>query len=240
MRTIHRERKSRFFCLRSRYAYVSPRSTVSRAWRYVLRRPPTNPLACFMVFLWRRRVFGPPFARGMARLLEVGEQTLDRLLVRLVDQRGLAEPALLLAGLVGQDVAEVAAPPLHLALGGQLEALGRAPARLDLRHRGPPYLAISMIDMLRPSMRACCSTLATSATFSAIRSSIALPSSGCVIERPRKKTDTLTRWPSARKPRMWPTLKLTSCALVCEPTFTSFKMVAADFLRDSCAFFFCA
>src|SRR5207249_7080665 len=86
-----------------------------------------------MVFLWRRRVFGPPFARGMARLLEVGEQALDRLLVRLVDQRGLAEPALLLAGLVGQDVAEVAAPPLHLALGGQLEALGRAPARLDLR-----------------------------------------------------------------------------------------------------------
>src|SRR6266581_8787766 len=75
------------------------------------------------------------------RLLQVGEQALDRLLVRLVDQRGLAEPALLLAGLVGQDVAEVAAPPLHLALGGQLEALGRAPARLDLRHRGPFLLA---------------------------------------------------------------------------------------------------
>src|SRR2546428_9715398 len=87
-----------------------------------------------MVFLWRRRVFGPPLARGMARLLGVGEQALDRLLVRLVDQRGLAEPALLLAGLVGQDVAEVAAPPLHPARGGQLEALGRAPARLDLRH----------------------------------------------------------------------------------------------------------
>src|SRR5206468_10815344 len=173
---------------------------------------------------------------------EVGEEALDRLLVRLVDQRGFAEPALLFAGLVGQDVAEVPAPPLHLALGGQLEALGRAPARLDLRHAVPPlpYLVISMIDMLRPSMRGCCSTAATSATFSAIRSSITLPSSGCVIERPRKKTDTLTRWPSARKARMWPTLKLTSCALVCEPTFTSFKIVAADFLRDSCAFFFCA
>src|SRR5437660_8241893 len=25
-----------------------------------------------MVFLWRRRVFGPPFARGMARLLSGG------------------------------------------------------------------------------------------------------------------------------------------------------------------------
>src|SRR5438128_676780 len=73
--------------------------------------------------------------------LQVREQALDRLLVRLVDQRGLAEPALLLAGLVGQDVAEVAAPPLHLALGGHLETLGRAPARLDLRHRGPFLLA---------------------------------------------------------------------------------------------------
>src|SRR5207244_9802183 len=49
-----------------------PRSPVSRAWRYVLRRPPTYPFACFMVFLWRRRVFGPPFARGMARLLSGG------------------------------------------------------------------------------------------------------------------------------------------------------------------------
>src|SRR6266446_4031063 len=94
-----------------------------------------------MVFLWRRRVFGPPFARGMARLLEVGEQALDRLLVRLVDKRGLAEPALLLAGLTGQDVTEVAAPPLHLARGGHLEALRRAPARLDLRHRRPFLLA---------------------------------------------------------------------------------------------------
>src|SRR2546425_767206 len=94
-----------------------------------------------MVFLWRRRVFGPPFARGMARLLEVGEQALDRLLVGLVDRRGLAEPALLLAGLTGQDVTEVAAPPLHLARGGHLEALRRAPARLDLRHHRPFLLA---------------------------------------------------------------------------------------------------
>src|SRR5256885_8415711 len=140
-----------------------------------------------MVFLWRRRVFGPPFARGMARLLEVGEEALDRLLVRLVDQGGLAEPALLFAGLVGQDVAEVPAPPLHLALGGQLEALGRAPARLDLRHAVPPlpYFAISMIDNLRPSSRGCCSTAATSAAFSRIPPWLPLPGPGRVIRCPR-------------------------------------------------------
>src|SRR5262245_61192425 len=71
----------------------------------------------------------------MALLLQVGDQALDRLLVRLVDQRRLAEAALLLAGLVDQDVAEIAAPLLHLPLGGDLEALGGPASRLQLRDR---------------------------------------------------------------------------------------------------------
>src|SRR5262245_4581604 len=138
MRTIHSERNSRFFCFRSRYAYVSPRSTVSRAWRYVLRRPPTYPLACFMVFLWRRRVLGPPFARGMVSLLarlQVRQQALDRLRVGLVDHHPLAETPLLLAGLVDVDVAQEGPPSAHLPGSGHLEALGGAPPRLHFRHR---------------------------------------------------------------------------------------------------------
>src|SRR5439155_12030956 len=125
-------------------------STVSRACRYVLRRPPTNPFACFIVFLWRRRVFGPPFARGMGGcLLEIGEEALDRLLVRLVHERRLPQPPLLLPRLGRQDVSQVAVPALHLALGGHLEALGRSPAGLHLRHRVSPPTS-------RPASSTCC------------------------------------------------------------------------------------
>src|SRR5579885_2969399 len=190
-----------------------------------------------MIFLWRRRVLGPPFARGMALSPPVGssqvrEQAPDRPRVRRVDERRAAEPPLLLARLRREQMAQVAAPPLELPFAGHPEALGSAPARLELGHgRSPRHLATSIIDTVRPSRRAGWSTTATSATASAIRSSMALPSSGCVIWRPRKNTVTFTRCPSARNPRMWPTLKSTSCVLVSEPTFTSFSTLAAPFLR---------
>ena len=55
--------------------------------------------------------------------------------------------------------------------------------------------------MLRPSMRGSgVSSAATSSIFSYTRTSISLPISGCVISRPRKKTDTLTRCFFSQKP----------------------------------------
>src|SRR5262245_42266472 len=72
----------------------------------------------------------PPEAAG----LPVRDQALDVALVGLVDERGAAELALPLGRHVGVDVAQVAVAPLHLAGGGELEALlGRA-IGLDLRH----------------------------------------------------------------------------------------------------------
>src|SRR5687768_3716734 len=65
MRVIQRRRKSRFLFLRSRYAYLQPRSTVSLAAFQSLLRPPYAPRAAFMIcfFRFRRGTFDR--ARGM-------------------------------------------------------------------------------------------------------------------------------------------------------------------------------
>src|SRR3972149_9034501 len=140
MRTIHRLRNSRLRTRRSRYAYVSPFSTVSRAWRYCFRRPPTLPLANFSVFLWRARALVPRLTRGIAfssngfqlvgptprpsglalgfRLStfrsQIRNQGANRLGVGRVDGGAVAQVAFLLARLRGQDVAQIrlAAPDL--------------------------------------------------------------------------------------------------------------------------------
>jgi hypothetical protein len=55
------------------------------------------------------------------------------------------------------------------------------------------YLGVSSIAMFRPSKRGSISTLAMSCICSTTLRNACRPSSGCVISRPRKKTDTLTR-----------------------------------------------
>src|SRR6056297_1958768 len=62
------------------------------------------------------------------------------------------------------------------------------------------FLALgeSRRNMVRPSERASCSTLAISASISATRSRIFLPWSLCAISRPRKNTVTLHRSPPSR------------------------------------------
>src|SRR5215510_6697573 len=64
MRVSQRPRNVLFLTRRSRYAKANERSTVSRAERYSRPRPPTYPLASFIIFflLWRDLL--PPLARG--------------------------------------------------------------------------------------------------------------------------------------------------------------------------------
>src|SRR5262249_20848854 len=140
---------------------------------------------------------GAPFAGDGLVPLKVRGEGLGRLLLPPFHPNRPSQPALLLLGLVCEGVTEGAAPAVAPAGAGHLEALGSTPAGLDLGHwLSSLYFATSIIDMLRPSRRGVWSTVATSATFSAILSSIARPSSGWVIERPRKNTDTFTLWPS--------------------------------------------
>src|SRR5882762_7293474 len=139
MRTIQSARAVRFFCLRCRYAKAPARRTVSAAVRYSLRRPPTKPFACLRIFLRRRRVFGPPFARGICPLLllfylQVGDQHLQPRLVRPVDELLLAQAAPPLRRLALELVLLPAARPHQLARRRALQPLARAALRLHLRH----------------------------------------------------------------------------------------------------------
>src|SRR5437899_5757405 len=150
MRTIQSARAVRFFCLRCRYAKAPARRTVSAAVRYSLRRPPTKPFACLRIFLRRRRVFGPPFARGICPLLllfylKVRNQHLQPRLVRPVDELLLAQAAPPLRRLALELVLLPAARPHQLARRRALQPLARAALRLHLRHdlsgyRGAPRL----------------------------------------------------------------------------------------------------
>src|SRR5882762_3555127 len=139
MRTIQSARAVRFFCLRCRYAKAPARRTVSAAVRYSLRRPPTKPFACLRIFLRRRRVFGPPFARGICPLLllfylQVGDQHLQPRVVRPVDELLLAQAAPPLRRLTLELVLLPAARPHQLARRRALQPLARAALRLHLRH----------------------------------------------------------------------------------------------------------
>src|SRR5277367_4782530 len=64
MRTIHKERKSRFFSLRPTYPYLSDFSTASWAARYSLLLVRKKPLARASVFLRLARRLVPRFTLG--------------------------------------------------------------------------------------------------------------------------------------------------------------------------------
>src|SRR5262245_27993455 len=87
----------------------------------------------------------------------VGQQALDRLLVGGIDDRGPAEPALLLARLAGQLVSQVALPALHLAGWRDLEALGGPASRLELGHVWFPLFSVYSFTS-RPAWRPASST----------------------------------------------------------------------------------
>src|SRR5947199_325210 len=85
MRVIQRRRNSRFFALRSRYAYFQPRSTFSFAGFHNLLRAPNAPRAAFMIcfFRFKRGTFDR--ARGTVDLADVGEVIRDTI------EHGLSE-----------------------------------------------------------------------------------------------------------------------------------------------------
>src|SRR5262245_14837762 len=145
-----------------------------------------------------------PFARA----LQIRDQFADVLVVDLRNQPVVAKLTLTLAPLVRQDVASIGLGALDAAAARGLETLRRSAAGLDLRHhtpRAPKPVAQrgwSIIDMLRPSSRGLSSILLRSFTFSNTPKSLSRPISGCVISRPRKKTDTFTRCPRSKNLRM--------------------------------------
>src|SRR6266550_4578703 len=128
MRVIQRRRNSRFFALRSRYAYFQPRSTFSFAAFHSLLRPPNAPRAAFMIcfFRFRRGTFDR--ARGIVSLPPlVLKQPLDVLDLALRRDKGAAaKPTLSLRVLLRKDVALERAHALDLAGACDLEALLRA------------------------------------------------------------------------------------------------------------------
>src|SRR5204863_1234141 len=107
MRVIQSRRKSRFFALRSRYAYFQPRSTFSFAAFHNLLRPPNAPRAAFMIcfFRFRRGTFDR--ARGMVCFPPLRlQQALDSLgLTARRDDGASTQAALPLRRLLREDVA---------------------------------------------------------------------------------------------------------------------------------------
>src|SRR3989449_4246963 len=187
--------------------------------------------------------------RGMDRSLH-HQQPLKASFVGVRHERGLAQAALPLGVLLGQDVALVGVVPAQPAGPRQPDALAeRALALLlwhccDLSSRGSedpspwprvpsPYFGAKTIDMLRPSSFGSCSILATSLSSSATRSSTARPRSMWAICRPRYIMVTLTLLPSCRNSRACRVLNAKSWSSIPGRYFTSFKWM-------TCCFFFAA
>src|SRR6185295_5694439 len=187
-----------------------PRSTVSLAALYSLLRPPRAPFAASMYFFLRAWCATPLFTRGIETSSGLEEAVYAREVGR-AHQGTLLEPVLPLARLLGQDVGVVRVEPLQLPRPGSQEALHRGAFGLLLRHRalvvGRRYFGAITIVMFRPSSLASDSTLPTSASAAATRSSTALPSSRWAICRPRYIIVTFTLLPSPRNSRAWRVLK---------------------------------
>src|SRR5690606_33298044 len=162
---------------------------------------------------------------------------LDALRVTALGERGVAQLALPLGGLLRQDVALERVTALDLLLARQLEALRRAPVRLHLRHaasslRDAAYFfgaTIMIID--RPSIDGLLSTFPTPCSASATSCSTWRPSSGCVICRPRNIIVTLTLSPSCRNRRACRILNSKSCGSMPGRILTSLIWIWCCFLR---------
>src|SRR2546423_15528931 len=155
--------------------------------------------------------------RGMVRSLH-HQQPLEAKLVGLRHQRGLAQAALPLGVLLGQDVPLVGVVAAQPAGPREPDAFAERAFRFLLRHFVLPGLApgvschfgASTIDMLRPSSFGSCSILAMSFSSLATRSSTARPRSMWAICRPRYIIVTLTLFPSCRNSRACRVLKAKS------------------------------
>src|SRR5687768_8474445 len=135
MRVIQRRRKSRFLFLRSRYAYLQPRSTVSLAAFHSLLRPPYAPRAAFMICFFRFRRGTFDLARGMVSSPLRLQQALDSLrLTANCDDGATPQTALPFRRFLREDVALERVSALHLARARELEALPRALVRFHLPH----------------------------------------------------------------------------------------------------------
>src|SRR5580765_7838467 len=240
IRWIQSLRNSPLRARRSRYAYCNECMTCSLAARYERLLLPKYPLArssvarrCFLLWTARltlaiRCLLRACRAADVSGRLLQAEQALHARLVATGDFRGLVEPPCASAGLVLEHVVHAGLAAHELAGAGLLEALGRAPVGLHLRHVGfvspqaagsPPSLSgvsalsalrcaslaafaflsgASTIVMLRPSSLGTTSTLATWATRSATLSRMRRPSSGCWVSRPLNMIVTFTLWPSPR------------------------------------------
>src|SRR5918992_1522098 len=154
-------------------------------------------MICF--FRLRRGTFD--LARGIECSLRL-QQALEglRFAARL-DDRLPAKAPLPLRVLLREDVRVICAAALHLAAGGDLEALFRARVTLHLRHRRLLYFGARIIVIDFPSSLPALSIFETSESSDATRSRTAWPSSGCAICRPRNIIVTLTLFFSSRKRR---------------------------------------
>src|SRR5690349_10534759 len=109
--------------------------------RKTLPRRPRKPLARARTFLWRARAVTPRLTRGMCLLLvrlglEAGERQHLRHVthVGLMDGRRAAQVALVLGGLLRQDVALESLATLDGTAGTNAKTLLRAALGLHLGH----------------------------------------------------------------------------------------------------------
>src|SRR2546430_1616404 len=137
--------------------------------------------------------------RGMDRSLH-HQQPLKASFVGVRHERRLAQVALPLGVLLGQDVALVGVVPTQPAGPRQPDAFTERALGFLLGHRFLPglapgvscHLGASTMDMLRPSSFGSCSILAMSFSALATRSSTSRPRSMWAICRPRYIIVTLT------------------------------------------------
>src|SRR3990172_1419352 len=167
----------------------------------------------------------------------VGQQPLHHGRVVLVDLDRTRKPVLARRVLGRQQVPLPALAPHKLARAGHFDPLRGASIGLQfhLRHGIPSFrknmilqyarrtsgimrpaswIYFALVPSIRyiflPSMRGCCSMIASFSTSLTMRSSRALPNAGWAISLPRNMMLTFTLWPSARNRLMLFTLKLTS------------------------------
>src|SRR6266566_1086479 len=133
MRVIQSRRNSTFLLRRSRYAYRAARSVASLAAFHSLLRPPQYPLASFITLFLRFKRATLLLTRGIGCSLRQ-QQALEAA-VGVRDERGLAQLALPLRMLRGQDVALVRPVPAQLPGAREPDAFSQGALGFHLRHR---------------------------------------------------------------------------------------------------------